>query len=171
MVFDKFEWFLLSLLLLTNPAHTEQHNSGELIYRNGFELNHGISGWTGVTEPLEATGSGSRIDVGGGNMDHVDLSTLDPGLLQPGDVVNLFHRSTPYNSRLAFTEDGNQQNPIIINGVTDGVGNRPQINCAMQQPFKHKTGQLLLVVPMATWLAGYSPTVVTVAHLPTQFNG
>ena len=92
--------------------------------------NQTITGWRTVTKPLDATGTGIRIDIGGGNFDHIDLSTLDPGNLGPGDVVNIFHRLIPYNTRLAFITDGTEDHPIIINGVTDTNGNRPQINCA-----------------------------------------
>jgi hypothetical protein len=88
-----------------------------------------ITGWTNVTTALDATGSGTRIDVGGGNNDHADLSTLDPGTFTPGTVVNLFHRANPYTSKLAFVTDGTEADPIIINGVTDANGNRPEIDC------------------------------------------
>lgn len=88
-----------------------------------------ITGWTNVTVALDATGTGTRIDIGGGNQDYPDLSTLDPGTLGPGDVINIFHRAQPYSSKLAFITDGTEANPIIINGVTNGAGLRPQVDC------------------------------------------
>lgn len=88
-----------------------------------------IDGWTHVTQPLEATGDGIRVDIGGGNNDHADLSTFDPGTLSPGSVVNIWHRSTPYSTVHLFHKDGTEDQPIIVNGVTDFRGNRPVFDC------------------------------------------
>lgn len=89
-----------------------------------------IQGWKTVTQPLDATASGVRIDVGGGNNDLADLSTLDTAVLTPGSVVNIFHRAQPYSSKLTFFTDGTQTDPIRIHGVTDASGNIPVIDCA-----------------------------------------
>lgn len=82
-----------------------------------------------VTYPLSATGSGIRIDVGGGNNDMADLSTLDPSVLTPGSVVNIFYRVSPYQTKMQFHTDGTEANPIRVHGVTDASGNQPVIDC------------------------------------------
>jgi hypothetical protein len=89
-----------------------------------------IEGWTAVTQPLDATGTGIRVDVGGGNNDLADLSTLDTATLTAGSVVNIFYRAQAYSSKLTFFTDGSETNPIRIHGVTDGSGNQPVIECA-----------------------------------------
>ena len=90
----------------------------------------GILGYTGVRLPLEPTGAGIRIDIGGGNNNHADTSTFDPDVLTPGSVVNIFWRATPYNDRLLFSKSGTLSDPIIINGVTDALGNAPQFDAS-----------------------------------------
>jgi hypothetical protein len=82
----------------------------------------------GVTSPVEATGTGTRYDIGGGNNYGTDLADLPWGSLQPGDAVNVYHRATPYREKPLITEAGTALNPIIINGVTDEFGNRPIID-------------------------------------------
>ena len=92
-----------------------------------------IPGWTHRTQALDATGDGIRIDIGGGAMDHADLSTFNPDVLTPGSVVNIWHRSTPYNTVHLFHKDGTEEHPITIHGVTDGNGTRPIFDCTNRQ--------------------------------------
>ena len=89
----------------------------------------GITGYTNVTTALDATGSGTRYDIGGGNEDYDELDELDWTSLGPGDVVNIYYRGgTPYYNLILLSEQGTEANPIIINGVTDASGNRPIID-------------------------------------------
>lgn len=118
--------------------------------------NVALEGWTNVTRALSATGSGVRIDIGGGNNDHADLSTFDPGVLTPGSVVNIYHRAQPYNTKLVFHKDGTEANPIIINGVTDASGTRPQINCAGATTQNMQDGNAQWVAPYGCWVLTYS---------------
>jgi hypothetical protein len=50
--------------------------------------------------------------------------------LQPGDVVNIYYRSTPYATKLGIQAVGTAAKPIVINGVTDANCNRPVITGA-----------------------------------------
>ena len=50
--------------------------------------------------------------------------------MSPGDVVNIYHRATPYRHKVLLSEQGTAAHPIVINGVTDGSGNRPTIHAA-----------------------------------------
>lgn len=88
-----------------------------------------ILGWTHATQPLEATGGGLRIDIGGGNNDHADLTTFNPAVLTPGSVVNIYHRDEPYTTAHLFHKDGTSDYPITIHGVTDASGTRPVFDC------------------------------------------
>lgn len=115
-----------------------------------------VSGWDDVTTALNATGAGSRIDIGGGSNTYNDLSGLDPGTLTPGSVVNIYHRAQPYSTKFVFTQDGTEANPIIINGVTDANGNRPEINCASATTQNMQDGHANWVAPYGCWTFTYS---------------
>jgi hypothetical protein len=78
------------------------------------------------SSPLNATGSGTRYDVGPGKT-YTDLTSVPWLSLTPGSVVNIFYQATPYATKFALTCVGTAANPIIINGVTDANGNRPII--------------------------------------------
>lgn len=79
-----------------------------------------------VTVALNATGSGTRYDVGPGKA-HTTTDTVPWGSLGPGDVVNIFYQATPYQ-KFGLRAQGTLANPVIINGVTDASGNRPIIS-------------------------------------------
>ena len=67
------------VLLLLEPTATV---SPPAIPQSGV-----ISGFTIDTLPLDATGSGTRYDVGGGNNDASELSGVPWQSLQPGDCT------------------------------------------------------------------------------------
>jgi hypothetical protein len=115
-----------------------------------------INGWTNVTTAMDATGTGLRIDIGGGNNTFNDLSGLDPGTLTAGSVVNIFHRLQPYSTKLVFHKDGTEASPIVINGVTDASGNRPQINCEGATTQNMQDGSITWVAPYGCWVLTYS---------------
>lgn len=117
-----------------------------------------IPGWAAVTTPLDATGSGIRIDIGGGNLDHADLSTFDPGVLTPGSVVNLFHRAQPYTHKLLFFTDGTEANPIRIHGVTDVSGNQPVVECEGATTVHSEDWSMQWLAPYGCWVLSYSRT-------------
>lgn len=85
-------------------------------------------GWLSVTQPVDATGTGTRYDIGGGNNYGTDLADVPWRTLQPGDAVNIYYRAAPYKEKVLVSETGTVTNPIIINGVTDASGNRPVID-------------------------------------------
>lgn len=70
------------------------------------------------------TGSHATYNVGPGQA-HTECGTVPWGNLVAGDVVNIFHRSTPYKCKFGLSSRGTQTNKIVINGVTDSFGNRP----------------------------------------------
>ena len=115
-----------------------------------------IQGWGAVTQPLDATGSGVRIDVGGGNNDHADLSTLDTAVLTPGSVVNIFYRAQAYTQKLAFFTDGTEANPIRIHGVTDSNGNQPVIECSGATTVTPARWSALYSAPYGCWQLSYT---------------
>lgn len=127
-----------------------------------------IEGWKNVTTALNATGTGQRIDVGGGNNDLTDLSTLDPGTLTPGSVVNVFHRPTAYQTKLVITQDGTETNPIIFNGVTDANGNRPHIDFNGATTANMIDGSAQWVAPYGGWVFTYTRDGGTFAD-PTEW--
>lgn len=85
-------------------------------------------GWQSVTTAVDATGTGTRYDIGGGNNYGTDLADVPWGSLQAGDAVNIYHRTEPYREKVVITETGTEANPIIINGVTNITGDRPVID-------------------------------------------
>ncbi len=87
-----------------------------------------IDGFTNVTQALDATGTGTRYDVGGGNYFAMELSQVPWQSLQPGDVVNIYYRTTPYRHKVLLSEQGTAVNPIVVNGVTSASGERPTID-------------------------------------------
>lgn len=115
-----------------------------------------ITGWTNVTYALNATGSGTRIDVGGGNNDHVTLDTLDPTVLTAGSVVNIFYNVTAYNTKYVFHKSGTETNPIVINGVTDPTGKRPKIDFNGATTQNVEDSNLTWVAPYGGWTLTYS---------------
>lgn len=97
-------------LVVTPPAPT-----------NSFE-------WTLSFEAAEATGTGIRFDVGGGNNDGTNLADVPWGSLTPGSAVNIYYRDEPYREKVIVTETGTAANPIKITGVTDPQGRFPIID-------------------------------------------
>ena len=56
-------------------------------------LNRGMES---VNNAVDATGTGTRYDIGGGNNYGTDLVDVPWGSLQAGDAVNIYYRATPY---------------------------------------------------------------------------
>jgi VCBS repeat-containing protein len=50
--------------------------------------------------------------------------------LTAGDVVNIYYRPEPYVAKIGVCGKGTASFPIVINGVTDSMGNRPVIDGA-----------------------------------------
>jgi len=91
-------------------------------------VSEGFGGWKSVTDYVDATGSGTRYDIGPAGATGTDLADVPWHTLQPGDAVNVAYRATPYREKIVITEAGTAANPIIINGVSDANGNRPIID-------------------------------------------
>lgn len=83
--------------------------------------------WTEVVTAKDAARGGKKYDVCP-TCKHRELDTVPWSRLKPGDVVNIFHRPTPYRHKLMLTVQGTEKRPIVINGVTDASGNRPTLD-------------------------------------------
>ena len=81
-----------------------------------------------ITTALTATGSGTTYNC----YTDADIDLVPWGALGAGDVVNIYWKSTPYARKWGMGRNiantGTASNPIIVNGVTDASGNRPQFN-------------------------------------------
>ena len=60
-------------------------------------------GWLSVTTAVDATGTGTRYDIGGGNNYGTDLADVPWGSLQAGDAVNIYYRATPYREKIPIS--------------------------------------------------------------------
>lgn len=74
------------------------------------------------TAPL--VGSNRTFNVGPGK-EYADLKDVPWLSLTAGDVVNIFWRATPYNTKFAITGVGTAEQKIIIHGVMTLGGLRP----------------------------------------------
>lgn len=72
-------------------------------------------------------GNSATFNVGPGQK-YTELTQVPWLSLQAGDVVNVFHRPTPYRTKIGLRAQGSLAAPVIINGVTDANCNRPEIN-------------------------------------------
>jgi hypothetical protein len=73
------------------------------------------------------TGSHATYDVGTGKT-YPEPDTVPWCALVAGDVVNIYWRATPYQWKFALRGSGTQAAPIVVNGVTDSSGHRPQFD-------------------------------------------
>jgi hypothetical protein len=73
------------------------------------------------------TGSHATYDVGTGKT-YAEPDTVPWCALVAGDVVNIYWRATPYKWKFALRGSGTQAAPIVVNGVTDSSGHRPQFD-------------------------------------------
>ncbi|MEN9451657.1 MAG: hypothetical protein RLZZ369_716 [Pseudomonadota bacterium] len=73
------------------------------------------------------TGSHQTYDVGPGKT-YTELTDVPWLSLQAGDVVNIYYRATPYRTKFGLRAQGTETDPVVINGVTDGSCNRPEIS-------------------------------------------
>lgn len=80
--------------------------------------------------PVTAALTGTRTFNVGPGQTYAELDTVPWSTLVAGDVVNIYWRATPYVGKFAVCAQGEANNPVIINGVTDASGNRPQITGA-----------------------------------------
>ena len=83
-----------------------------------------------ASNPVTTAMTGLRTFNVGPDKTYTELDTVPWATLVAGDVVNIFHRSTPYVSKIGICGLGEANNPIVINGVTDANGNRPIITGA-----------------------------------------
>jgi hypothetical protein len=82
-----------------------------------------------ISDPVTSAvvGSHQTYNVGPGQT-FAEPDSVPWGALVAGDVVNIFYRETPYRWKIGLRGQGTAQNPIVINGVTDSVGHRPQFD-------------------------------------------
>lgn len=81
-----------------------------------------------ASNPVTVALSGIRVFEVGPGKTYTEVSAVPWYSLSAGDVVNIYHRSTPYIAKFGIFAQGSAIAPIIINGVTDANGNRPVIN-------------------------------------------
>ncbi len=79
-----------------------------------------------LSDPVSTslTGSHTTYNV----YSDTDMNNIPWGSLTAGDVVNIHWKSTPYRAKFALRGSGTALNPIVINGVTNGSGERPKFN-------------------------------------------
>jgi hypothetical protein len=64
-------------------------------------------------------------EVGPGHLNSLgDVPWLN---LNPGDSVKIHAREEPYREKIGIRSRGTEQNPIVIMGIPDGLGNNPHI--------------------------------------------
>jgi hypothetical protein len=76
---------------------------------------------------MALTGQPGTFNVGPGQT-YTELTEVPWLSLQAGDVVNVFHRPTPYRTKIGLRAQGTVAAPVVINGVTDANCNRPEIS-------------------------------------------
>ncbi|MCG8699293.1 MAG: hypothetical protein MI922_14655, partial [Bacteroidales bacterium] len=78
-----------------------------------------------IDNTCEPVGDGIAYEVGPGK-DYENVTDVPFEGLNPGDVVKIYARSTPYNERILVTSaKGTADAPICICGVADDNGNLP----------------------------------------------
>lgn len=78
-----------------------------------------------VSNPVTTALTGTRVfDVGPGRQ-YAEPNEVPWASLVAGDVVNIYHRPTPYVTKFGLAAQGEANAKVIINGVTDASGNRP----------------------------------------------
>lgn len=83
-----------------------------------------------ASNPVTVALTGTRTFNVGPGQTYEDVGSVPWYSLSAGDVVNIFHKSTPYVAKFGLFAQGTANAPIIINGVTDSNGNRPIISGA-----------------------------------------
>ena len=80
------------------------------------------------SDPVTTALTGTRtFDVGPGKT-YTEVNAVPWATLVAGDVVNIYHRPTPYVCKFGLAAQGEASAPVIINGVTDASGNRPVLD-------------------------------------------
>lgn len=88
-----------------------------------------LPGSGGLPDPVTValTGSHATYNVGTGQA-YAEPDSVPWGALVAGDVVNIYYRATPYKWKIGLRGQGTAEKPIIINGVTNDKGQRPQFD-------------------------------------------
>lgn len=115
--------------------------SGIIVVR--YKLSDGVNESTGVlsivlqsglinisSNPVTTAMTGTRTFNVGPDKEYAEVNDIPWATLQAGDVVNIFHRSTPYVCKFGIAAQGEANARVIINGVTDASGVRPKITGA-----------------------------------------
>jgi hypothetical protein len=74
-------------------------------------------------------GAHTTYDVGPGKK-YPEADTVPFGTLVAGDVVNIYARAAPYNTKIGLRAQGTAAAPVIINGVSDAACNKPVLDFA-----------------------------------------
>ena len=96
---------------------------------SGSATSGGIPAVSALSDPVTTpmTGSHATYEVGTGKT-YPEPDTVPWCALVAGDVVNIYWRATPYRWKFALRGSGTQAAPIVVNGVTDSSGHRPQFD-------------------------------------------
>ena len=82
------------------------------------------------SNPVTTALTGTRTFDVGPDKTYTEVSAVPWATLVAGDVVNIYHRPTPYVCKFGLAAQGEANAPVIINGVTDASGNRPILDGA-----------------------------------------
>lgn len=77
------------------------------------------------SNPVTTALTGTRTFDVGPDKTYTEVNAVPWATLVAGDVVNIYHRPTPYVCKFGLAAQGEASAPVIINGVTDASGNRP----------------------------------------------
>jgi hypothetical protein len=126
--------YLIAVLLLAVTSLAVAHNGSihthDLVALDALTMNVETLVQTDVpANPVSTRLEGLRtFDIGPDWPDTFD--TVPWGDLHPGDVVNIHWRSDGYVAKVGIQGRGTATSPIVINGVTNSLGQRPMISFA-----------------------------------------
>jgi hypothetical protein len=78
-----------------------------------------------VTTPLTSTQCKGKIYAVAAD---ADIDAVPWSSLAPGDCVNVARRATPYTHKFCLRTAATAAAPVVVHGVTDASGNRPQFD-------------------------------------------
>lgn len=110
----------------TVPAVTYTVSNGSLTSTGVLNITVSPAAASVMADPVTAamTGTHATYNI----YSDADGNAVPWGALVAGDVVNIYWKSTPYRFKFGLRGQGTIGAPIVINGVTDSSGNRPQFD-------------------------------------------
>lgn len=124
---------------------------------------------TPVSSPLGLTGVVYNC------FSDTDIDNVPWSSLTPGSIVNIHYKQTAYKRKIGIRSSGTAAYPILINGVTDSLGNRPKFDFSgsMTSPlsanvFSGVDDESLggiVIKPGASDSVGYIPAFIKIKNL------